>query len=66
VVDRFFSSIVTRFATFDAGALAKKQDGQTLVEYALILVTISIGVLAAMTFLRNQINAIFTVIGNDL
>jgi Flp pilus assembly pilin Flp len=66
VVDRFFSSIVTRFATFDASALVKKQDGQTLVEYALILVTISIGVLAAMAFLRDQINTIFSTIGNDL
>ena len=65
-MDRFFTSIVTRFATFDARAMVKKQDGQTLVEYALILVTISIGVLAAMTFLRNQISAIFSTIGNDL
>lgn len=65
-MDRFFSSIVTRFATFDASALVKKQDGQTLVEYALILVTISIGVLAAMAFLRDQINTIFSTIGNDL
>ena len=65
-MDRFFSSIVTRFATFDASALVKKQEGQTLVEYALILVTISIGVLAAMAFLRDQINTIFSTIGNDL
>jgi Flp pilus assembly pilin Flp len=44
----------------------KREEGQTLVEYALIIVTISIGVTTAMVFLRGKINAIFTTIGNDL
>lgn len=66
VVDRFFTSIVTRFATFDVRAMVRKQEGQTLVEYALILVTISIGVLGAMTFLKGQIDALFSFVGNDL
>ena len=66
MVDRFITSVVTRVLTFDPLALRKSEEGQTLVEYALILVTISIGVLAAMTFLRNQIDAIFSAIGNDL
>lgn len=44
----------------------KRQEGQTLVEYALIIVTISIGVLVAMTFLKNQIVQVFSDIGNDL
>jgi Flp pilus assembly pilin Flp len=45
---------------------AKREEGQTLVEYALIIVTISIGVTVAMTFLRDQISSIFSTIGNDL
>ncbi len=63
------SQLYARFvAAFAANGLraVRREEGQTLVEYALILVTISIGVLAAMTFLRNQINTLFTAIGNDL
>jgi Flp pilus assembly pilin Flp len=44
----------------------KREEGQTLVEYALIIVTISIGVTGAMVFLRGKIEDIFTTIGNDL
>ena len=44
----------------------KREEGQTLVEYALIIVTISIGVTAAMVFLRGKIQTVFTTIGNAL
>ena len=44
----------------------RRDEGQTLVEYALIIVTISIGVTAAMLFLRDQIRQVFTDIGNAL
>jgi len=44
----------------------KREEGQTLVEYALIIVTISIGVTAAMLFLRDQIRTVFSDIGNAL
>jgi Flp pilus assembly pilin Flp len=44
----------------------RRDEGQTLVEYALIIVTISIGVTAAMVFLRDQIRQVFTDIGNAL
>jgi Flp pilus assembly pilin Flp len=44
----------------------KREEGQTLVEYALIIVTISIGVTAAMLFLRDQIRQVFSDIGNAL
>ena len=46
--------------------LAPADDGQTLVEYALIIVSISIGVLAAMTFLQSQISALFSQVGSML
>jgi Flp pilus assembly pilin Flp len=44
----------------------RREEGQTLVEYALIIVTISIGVTAAMLFLRGEIRQVFTDIGNAL
>ena len=44
----------------------RREEGQTLVEYALIIVTISIGVTAAMLFLKNQIAGVFSTIGSAL
>lgn len=44
----------------------RKQKGQTLVEYALILAVIVILVIAAMVMLRTQIQAIFTNIATVL
>lgn len=45
---------------------AKKEKGQGLVEYALILVLVSIVVIAALTFLAPLIGNIFSKIGNTL
>ena len=42
------------------------EDGQGLVEYALIIAIIAIAVIVAMTFLRGQIENIFSDIGNNL
>ena len=44
----------------------KREEGQTLVEYALIIVTISIGVTGAMLFLRGKIAQVFSDIGTAL
>jgi pilus assembly protein Flp/PilA len=41
-------------------------DGQGLVEYALIIAVIAIAVIVAMIFLRDQISNIFSNIGNNL
>ena len=41
-------------------------DGQGLVEYALIIAVIAIAVIVAMIFLRGQIQNIFSNIGNNL
>jgi len=41
-----------------------RDEGQTLVEYALILVTIGIGVTAAMLFMREAISSLFSQIGS--
>ena len=42
------------------------EDGQGLVEYALIIAVIAIAVIVAMVFLRDQITNIFSNIGNNL
>jgi pilus assembly protein Flp/PilA len=44
----------------------RDEDGQGLVEYALIIAVIAIAVIVAMVFLREQIQNIFSNIGNNL
>jgi pilus assembly protein Flp/PilA len=47
-------------------AFIRGEDGQGLVEYALIIAIIAIAVIVAMIFLRDQITNIFSNIGNNL
>jgi len=42
------------------------EDGQGLVEYALIIAVIAIAVIVALVFLRDQITNVFSNIGNNL
>ena len=44
----------------------RADDGQGLVEYALIIVVIAIAVIVAMIFLRSQLQNQFSNIGNNL
>ena len=44
----------------------RDDDGQGLVEYALIIAVIAIAVIVAMIFLRDQLTNIFSNIGNNL
>jgi pilus assembly protein Flp/PilA len=44
----------------------EREEGQTLVEYALIIALVSVGLIAALTTLRTQIQGVFTAIGNAL
>jgi pilus assembly protein Flp/PilA len=44
----------------------RDEDGQGLVEYALIIAVIAIAVIVAMVFLRGQIENVFCNIGNNL
>jgi pilus assembly protein Flp/PilA len=44
----------------------REEEGQGLVEYALIIAVIAIAVIVAMIFLRDQISNIFSNIGNNL
>jgi Flp pilus assembly pilin Flp len=61
-----FEQIGLRIAMALNGASLRREDGQTLVEYALIIVTISIGVTAAMLLLRGQIAQVFSNIVSEL
>jgi pilus assembly protein Flp/PilA len=47
-------------------ALVRRDEGQGLVEYALIIAIIAIAVIVAMIFLRDQLSNIFSNIGNNL
>ena len=44
----------------------RDEEGQGLVEYALIIAVIAIAVIVAMLFLRDQISNIFSNVGNNL
>jgi len=44
----------------------KREEGQTFVEYALILAFIAVLVIASLTFLKGKIVSIFSFIGNKL
>ena len=44
----------------------RDEEGQGLVEYALIIAVIAIAVIVAMIFLRSQLTNIFSNIGNNL
>jgi Flp pilus assembly pilin Flp len=46
--------------------LHRDDEGQTLVEYALILAFVSVLSIGALTILHNQIDAVFTTVSNVL
>jgi len=47
-------------------AFWRADDGQGLVEYALIIVVIAIAVIVAMVFFRDQLSNLFSNISNNL
>jgi len=47
-------------------AFWRDDEGQGLVEYALIIAVIAIAVIVAMIFLRGQLQTMFSNIGNNL
>jgi Flp pilus assembly pilin Flp len=61
-----FEQIGLRIAMALNGVSLRREEGQTLVEYALIIATISIGVTAAMLLLRGQIAQVFSDIAGSL
>jgi pilus assembly protein Flp/PilA len=55
-----------RSGMHDLIRFVRDDDGQGLVEYALIIAVIAIAVIVAMIFLREQLTNIFSNIGNNL
>ena len=55
-----------QFAEALYGLYADEQEGQGLVEYALIIAFIAILVIVALIFLREQIATLFSRVGNSL
>ncbi len=45
---------------------AKREEGQTFTEYAIIVATIAIGVVAAVGFLRTAVTNALTAAANDI
>jgi Flp pilus assembly pilin Flp len=68
-MDRLYTAIGVRLAVA-LGALSapsfKREEGQTLVEYALIIGLIAIGLTAALIFLRGKIGDMFSSIATNL
>ena len=50
----------------DLQQFVREEEGQGLVEYALIIAVIAIAVIVAMIFLRGQLQTMFSNIGNNL
>ena len=48
------------------GQFWKNEEGQGLVEYALIIAVIAITVILAMVFFKDQLQNLFSSIGNNL
>ena len=68
-MERFHNLLGPRLALMLAGLSLpslKRDEGQTLVEYALILAFIAIVVIVALTFLQGKISSVFSHIGNKL
>jgi Flp pilus assembly pilin Flp len=47
-------------------SLFRRQDGQTLVEYALILTLVAIFLIGALTFMRTPLASFFSEVGSAL
>jgi pilus assembly protein Flp/PilA len=47
-------------------ALLRRQEGQTLVEYSLILALIAVVVIGVVTLLGTQVSSVFNTVYNDL
>ena len=44
----------------------RRQEGQALVEYALIISLVAVFLVGALTFMRGKMDGIFTAIGDSL
>jgi pilus assembly protein Flp/PilA len=62
----FFALLLLRTKEFARTRLAAREDGQGMVEYALILVLIAIVVIVILQIVGKQVNNVFSNISNGL
>lgn len=60
-----WNAFVSQFRMLLAG-IANREEGQTLVEYALIIALVSVALIAALGALTGNITGIFNAIGTAL
>jgi Flp pilus assembly pilin Flp len=63
------TALATRLSLVAAGLSTpqlKREEGQTFVEYAMILALIAVVVVGALTFLRGQLESAYTAIANAI
>ncbi len=68
-MNRFRSAMGARLALLIAGVSSpslKREEGQTFVEYAMILALIGVALTLTLTFLRDQIANAYTDIANKI
>ena len=68
-MNKLQTAIGTRLALVLAGLSTptlRRQEGQTFVEYAMILALIGVALTVALTFLKDQIAAAYTNIANQI
>ena len=59
------NDVVARFATFSTADL-RREEGQTMVEYGLIIALVAVMLVVGLTTLQGKISGVFTTIGNAL
>ena len=57
---------MTQFLEALYGLYAGEQEGQGLVEYAIIVALTAVIIIVALIFLRDRINTLFSRVGNSL
>ena len=60
VIQKLFANGLSRLHA------ARAEEGQTLVEYALIIGVVAVGLVGSLTVLRGQIEALFTIVSTGL
>jgi pilus assembly protein Flp/PilA len=65
-LNNMLGGCLTRMFAGQSQLSLKREEGQTMVEYALIIATIAILVIVAMAFLQGKISSVFSDIGNSL
>jgi Flp pilus assembly pilin Flp len=61
-----YAAFIHSFAMEAADSLRKRQEGQTMAEYAVILTVISVLVLAALLFLGGKITGVINRVGSAI